>query len=363
MNKKLIAILLALHVLVFVYPVVRIGLWLDAPIWLLSVLTIPLFFSQLIARRILYRKGSPASALKTGLRTFIDYLLGVFSIGALVLLLTEPVFYSLDQHLLAIEKACIVLSLTAVFSLLGTYSAFRPATRKVSISSAKLSAPLRLVQLSDVHIGSRSVLFLRYLRWRVNRLKPDLVCITGDLIDQPGISAKQLADLARFHSPVFYVTGNHERYEDLQEIIARLKQLGVTVLENERKDSHGISIFGVNDADDPEQVKHGLSQLEVEPNNFNLLLYHKPVGIRDAFEKHIDLMLSGHTHGGQIWPFHLAVKKVFKHNKGLYHYKSTRLYVSEGTGTWGPTLRFFSKSEITLIELAPSATKAESSPA
>ncbi|MDX1453683.1 MAG: metallophosphoesterase [Oleiphilaceae bacterium] len=347
----IVTVLLCLHLIVFVYPLWRIGLWLDTPSWLLSLLTVPLVSSQYIARRKLYKKGQRATRTIALLRNAIDYLLGVFSISALMLLVLEPLFLFAEYE--ARQQAGIAVFLIAFLTAWGSISAWRPRTRRVHFESAKLTRTWRIVQLSDVHIGSRSRWFLKYLRWRVNRMQPDLVCITGDLIDQPGLDEHILADLGRFTAPVYYVTGNHERYEDHDAILQRLANLGVHVLRQQRDDWQELSLIGIDDADDPAQVKKGLSGIKLDPERFSLLLYHKPVGLHDAAAYGVDLMLSGHTHGGQIWPFHLAVKTQFSRHKGVYREAGTILYVSEGTGTWGPALRLFSSSEITLIHLEP----------
>lgn len=344
-------LLLVVHVLVFVYPLWRIGLWLNAPQWILTLLTIPLFCSQYIARRKLYTKGQRATHFVAALRNSIDYLLGVFSVAALVLLILEPVFFVWSPQ--PNTKAMMALSLIGMLVVWGSIAAWRPAKRTLKINSDKLLRTVRLVQLSDVHIGSRSRWFLKYLRWRVNRMDPHLVCITGDLIDQPGLDELLLGDLARFNAPIYYVTGNHERYEDFDAILLRLRNLGLHVLRGQRDDWEELSILGIDDADDPKQVKKGLSAIRLDDKRFNILLYHKPLGLQDAAEAGVDLMLSGHTHGGQIWPFHLAVKSHFRRHKGAFFHGDTQLYVSEGTGTWGPALRLFSQSEITLVELSP----------
>ena len=99
------------------------------------------------------------------------------------------------------------------------------------------------------------------------------------------------------------------------------------------------------------QVQRQLKKIDIEPVGFSLLLYHRPRGLESAAEAGVDLMISGHTHNGQIMPFNLAVRKVFDKVKGMYRHGKTRLYVSQGTGTWGPVMRVGTLSEITLFEI------------
>ena len=125
-----------------------------------------------------------------------------------------------------------------------------------------------------------------------------------------------LKDLA---CPIYFVIGNHERYEDLDQILDRLISLGVFVLRSSycypRDD---LQVIGIDDKDDPLQVEKELARIDVNQNGFSLLMYHRPMGFESAQKKGIDLMISGHTHNGQIFPFNLVVKSVFRHLAGLY---------------------------------------------
>ena len=210
------------------------------------------------------------------------------------------------------------------------------------------------MQITDVHIGSRSAKFLELIVNRINALEPDFLCITGDFIDATGVPEEDLKSLQELNCPIYFSIGNHERYEDLDEILVRLRNLGVQVLRTESVDARGdIQVIGVDDRDDALQVERELGRLEVKQDAFGILLYHRPRGIEAAAEAGIDLMLSGHTHNGQIFPFNLVVNRVFDKVVGMYHHDSSRLYVSQGTGTWGPVMRFGTRSEITLFEVAP----------
>ena len=154
--------------------------------------------------------------------------------------------------------------------------------------------------------------------------------------------------------PIYFCTGNHEKYEDLDEILARLTSLGVDVLRNDTKYFRDdIQIVGVDDMEDAFQVKKQLLNIEVDRSAFTVLLYHRPRGLVDAAEAGVDLMLSGHTHNGQIMPFNLMVGRVFDMVKGMYQLGNTRLSVSQGTGTWCPVMRIGTQSEITLFEICP----------
>ena len=231
--------------------------------------------------------------------------------------------------------------------------AWTPDIVTVRLTSDKLGKPVRFVQISDVHIGSRTVRFLEKTIQRVEAQQADFLCITGDFIDQPGITEDKLASLKLFSGKIYYCIGNHERYEDLEEIVTRLESLGVEVLRNRSITADGVQLIGIDDHEDPDQVAKVLPTINVLKDAFSILLYHRPEGIESAQAHGVDLKLSGHTHNGQIIPFNKAVDKRFKFTKGLYPFKGSYLYVNEGTGTWGPTLRLGTRSEITVFELTP----------
>ena len=128
----------------------------------------------------------------------------------------------------------------------------------------------------------------------------------------------------------------------------------MTVLRNETgRFREDVQVIGIDDMEDALQVKNQLRHIDVDESAFTLLLYHRPRGLVDAAKAGVDLMLCGHTHNGQIVPFNLLVNRVFDMAKGMYEHGDTRLYVSQGTGTWGPVMRLGTQGEITLFEISP----------
>ena len=209
----------------------------------------------------------------------------------------------------------------------------------------------RILQISDVHIGSRSSRLLRRVVAKANDQEADYVVITGDLIDFRDIPESALKPLGELRAPTYFVIGNHERYVDLAEICQRLTNLGIRVLRNESVDLGDIQLVGIDDAESKLQVKTVLPAIKPQPERYRVLLYHRPDGAVDAAQWGAHLMLCGHTHHGQIMPFNFVVRRVFPQIRGLYQVHGCQLYVSPGTGTWGPILRLGSRSEIGMIEL------------
>ncbi len=221
----------------------------------------------------------------------------------------------------------------------------------------------RIVQISDIHIGPLlDHRFARELTERVNALEPDLVAVTGDLVD--GSVSKLRDEVSPFgglraRHGVFFVTGNHDHYSGADPWCERMRELGMRVLRNERVtleqagacfelagvDDHrsGYETFGGEDLD---------AALEGLPlGRPVLLLAHDPSTFKKASRMGIDLQLSGHTHGGQIWPFEYFVRLAVPFVAGLYRRGEAQLYVSRGTGFWGPPMRLAAPAEITEIRL------------
>ncbi|HXX31653.1 MAG TPA: metallophosphoesterase, partial [Myxococcaceae bacterium] len=223
---------------------------------------------------------------------------------------------------------------------------------------------LRIVQISDLHIGERKdVHFLRRVVERVNALVPDVVAITGDLVDGPVRALRdEVAPLAELRARygVYYVTGNHEYYWGGPEWEAEVDRLGLTVLRNtHRVISRGgseLALGGVPDLQGarfhPEHAcRPDLAFAGAPPGAPRVLLAHQPAAARTAAAAGVDLQLSGHTHGGQIFPFHLLVWLSQPVLSGLKRLFGIWVYTHRGTGTWGPRMRLLAAPEIAEITL------------
>ena len=245
------------------------------------------------------------------------------------------------------------LAATLALAGIGFTNALRLPVRRIAVAAPGLERPLRLVQLSDVHVGSRGGGFLARIVARTNALAPDCVLITGDLVDLARLPPSALAPLARLAGPSYFAIGNHERYIDADRICREIAGHGVRVLRNEARVEGPLQIIGIDDAERRDQVARELARIPIDRSRFPVLLYHRPDGLEAAARAGVGLMLSGHTHNGQIVPFNLLVRRVFARICGRYESGRTVLYVSPGTGTWGPPLRLGSCNELTEITLCP----------
>jgi uncharacterized protein len=221
------------------------------------------------------------------------------------------------------------------------------------ITIDNFGADARIVQISDAHIGTaRNSAFLGMIIEKTNSLNPDAVVITGDLVDGTGkLSANTFEPLNRINAPTYAIMGNHEFYEGEQKVKELLSKTKVKVLMDESVETLGINIVGLDYSEKRSYAQDHLRNISYERSKPTILLNHVPIGYEAAEKAGVNLQLSGHTHNGQIFPFTLFVRMAFSKINGLYKIGGMSLYVSPGTGTWGPPMRLGSRNEITLFNL------------
>lgn len=268
-----------------------------------------------------------------------------------------------------------IIAGTSMVGALGIRNVMRDVVIKpVTITLDTLGASLdgmSIVQLSDVHIGpTLGKTWLERVVETTNSLTPDIIVITGDLVDGTVEELREhvapLANLRAKHG-VYFSTGNHEYYSGVEAWKAHLPTLGIRVLANEgltlhpRDTQDALFLAGVEDYHahqtslDKQDIPAALATRN--PAHPCVLLAHQPIAIHEAAQHGVDLQLSGHTHGGQIFPFNYAVYAQQPYVKGLHTYPNTRtqIYVSSGTGYWGPPMRVGTSCEITRITLCSNA--------
>jgi predicted MPP superfamily phosphohydrolase len=246
----------------------------------------------------------------------------------------------------------------------------RVLAREVRVRLERLPSELSgltIAQLSDVHIGPTLRRdFLEEVVSETNALAPDVIAITGDLVDGSVEALRdQVAPLAKLKARygVFFVTGNHEYYSGADEWCAELERMGIRVLRNERVSigtaESSFDLVGVDDYHAHQFGNgHGADLARAtrgrDPSRELVLLAHQPRAVFEAVEHGVGLQLSGHTHGGQIWPWSLMVRLQQPVVSGLARFGRTLVYVSNGTGYWGPPMRLGAPAEITkVVLLAP----------
>jgi hypothetical protein len=350
-------------------PVGPFGVSVGIGALVMSWLSIPIGF---VSRRIRNRKlaerlswlGSLAAGLFSSL--FVLTLLRDVALGVSALALSEAAFAATK-----VASAAAVPLLAALASLIGFVNARRRARIvDVEVPLANLPEALHgftIAQISDIHVGStikRS--YVDAIVDAVNQLGADMIAVTGDLVDGSvrdlAPHTAPLARLAAKHG-AYLVTGNHEYYSGEPAWTAEFRRLGLRVLKNEHVvlNHHGAAVVvaGVTDYSahlfDPAQRSDPGVALAGAPAGAGakLLLAHQPRTAPAASAAGFDLQLSGHTHGGQFWPWNLFVRLQQPFTAGLHRLNHLWVYVSRGTGYWGPPTRLGVPSEITLLRLVP----------
>lgn len=255
--------------------------------------------------------------------------------------------------------AALVLLAVLAAGLYGFFEASALRVETVQLISAKLPdgvARLRIVQISDLHLGLiHREEMLAPIVARIEQLNPDLLVATGDIVDAQISHLEELSDLWNRLSPPlgkYAVTGNHEYYAGLDQSLDYLRRSGFTVLRNRvAAPADFLRIVGVDDPAGGGAPDELPLLAQTSQDAFVLLLKHRPT-VATGGEGRFDLQLSGHAHGGQIFPFRLLTRLFYPLYDGLYRLAGgSVLYTSRGTGTWGPPMRILSPPEITLIEI------------
>ncbi|MFE2555382.1 metallophosphoesterase [Streptomyces sp. NPDC059352] len=246
----------------------------------------------------------------------------------------------------------------------GTYGVLRgPRVKRVTVPLAKVPRAAhgyRIAVVSDIHLGPiLGRAHSRRIVDTINSTQPDLIAIVGDLVDGTvenlGSAAEPLAELRARHGS-FFVTGNHEYFSGADAWVDHVRELGLRPLRNERVEiAAGFDLAGVddvageNEGQGPDFVR---ALGDRDRARAAVLLAHQPIVIHDAVRHGVDLQLSGHTHGGQLWPGNYLAELANPTVAGLERYGDTQLYVSRGAGAWGPPVRVGAPSDITIVELA-----------
>lgn len=357
------AIVLLLHI----YPAVRLLAGADVMSTSLSVLTggvlavtmLTLFISGHIG-------GRDLRATVGDVWLGVAFQLFVWTLFGEVLRL---VLWAADAPGRGVLVSVVVAAWTVLVLLYGLRTALGPVPiRRVEVRLPRLHRDLdglRIVQITDTHLSR--ILGQRWMTrivHQVNGIEADICCHTGDLADGAApLREAAVGELGRVaHPHKYYITGNHEYFGDAEHWARRMGELGWDFLHNRhvvyRRGRGELVIAGI---DDPTGTASGLPghgpdlarALEGAPGDAAvLLLAHQPKQARQAAEYGADLQLAGHTHGGQMWPFHLLVRADQKFVSGLHSVtERTQLYVSRGTGFWGPPFRIGARPEITVLTL------------
>ncbi|HVB86795.1 MAG TPA: metallophosphoesterase [Candidatus Dormibacteraeota bacterium] len=325
----------------------------------LFIAAVALSFTFLTASLLAWRYANVAVRIYY---TIASVWLGFFSFFFFASCLAWIVFGATRWLVPAWPSSLILYSCFGLALAAGFYGLINSAlvrVRRVAVKLPNLPESWRgrvAALVTDTHLGHvRGVRFAKRLVAKLSRLAPDVVLIGGDLYDGTAADAGRLAEpLRKLSAPLgaYFITGNHEEFHHRAQYIDAVEHAGVRVLNNEKVDLDGVQLVGVHDRDsaEPERFRAILQSAHIDPNTPSILLTHEPNLLGIAADEKIDLQLSGHTHGGQFFPFTWFTSRIYgPFVYGLNRVGNLLVYTSYGAGTWGPPLRVGTSPEIVLF--------------
>jgi uncharacterized protein len=290
---------------------------------------------------------------------FLNYLfwgacIAWFAWGALLLSRTDPNAW---RHRPLIAWFCLDVAIAV--GIYGLLNARRVRTRRIGIRLDNLPQSWhgrRALLISDLHLGHvNGIAFSKRIVAKAAGLNPDVIFFPGDFFDGSKVAPDRLAAPFKQLSPplgMYFSTGNHDEFGDTPHFLSALRQSGIRVLTNEKVIVDGLQIAGVpyHDTTYPIRLRANLDALKLDRSTASILLNHVPNRLPIVEEAGISLQLSGHTHGGQLFPFTWLTRRVFgKFTYGLHSFGALQVYTSYGAGTWGPPMRVGTSPEMVLL--------------
>jgi predicted MPP superfamily phosphohydrolase len=331
------------------------------PVWQITLQALSLLFvaTTMLARRysnFWLRLGYRTSAIWLGVLNYSFFAAGAaWGFSAAAALMSFPI----EPKLLA----ATFFGAAMATSLYGLANASWLRVTRLTVKLANLPADWcggTLALVADLHLGNaRGTRFTRRVVAKLQQLQSDAVLISGDLFDGSQADLDALLEPWKGLSApagVYFVTGNHEEFTDRARYLDAVERAGIRVLNNEKVEINGLQIVGVHDAElhAPPLFHALLRGARLDRNRPSILLAHQPLNLSIPEEEGVSLQLSGHTHGGQLWPWTWVAARVHgRFNRGLNRFGKLLVLTSNGAGTWGAPMRVGTISEIVLIRLAP----------
>jgi predicted MPP superfamily phosphohydrolase len=344
------SIFLAIYFGMHFYVFMRLSSWLAfrRNIW---------FYLAILIMGLIFPATSFIERFGDGFIARIFYTIGASWLGMLFLAFCAVLAWDIVRHFIRAKASYAAMAIIAIVILLTIYGIINALflnVKEIVVKMPNLEKQTRIVQLSDMHVGTvHNSRYLEQIVKKTNSLSPDIVLITGDLVDGTGqLSFETYKPLLKLEAKTFFTTGNHEQYGGLERIMPIISALGIQALRDEVAEYRGIQIIGIdNPGDNFAAGNPTISKIRFDKKKPSVLMYHVPIGLEEANAAGINLQLSGHTHNGQIVPFNMLTRIFFPRTHGRYEYNGTVLYTTPGTGTWGPPMRIGSRNEITIIRL------------
>lgn len=251
------------------------------------------------------------------------------------------------------------LSFAAVVSILSAiamYNFHKPiAIEEYILQTDKVTRDYRFVHISDIQYGTSTKAEMDEIIETAYSLDPDFIVFTGDLVDFDNYQSSDFDVLASSEVPIFFERGNHEFYHHPERLMRYLSRVApIQVLANKKTYFEELEIVGLDFSRVQNNVLIQMQRLRPSSDRFSILLYHEPRDVRVAADAGFDLLLYGHTHAGQIWPFTWVIDLMYEFGDGPYHVGEAFAYTTDGASLWGPRMRLGSQNEIVLFTVKPS---------
>jgi len=363
--------------ILFIQVILLLGHWMVYSTWVafwpwlphaaktdLRIAMFVLSFTFVVAALLAFRFSNPAvrilyniAAVWLGFLNFFFWAALLVRLCWIALRLSQTTTHLSAYRPLLVGIFYALAALTGIYGLINA-RIFR--VRRICILLPNLPTPWRgrrAVLFSDLHLGTiNGVHFCQRLVAAAGRLKPDVVFLPGDLFDGTKGDLDSLIGPLRALNPPFglhFSTGNHEEFHDTAEYLEAIMRAGIRVLANEKVTIDGLQVAGVfyHDSTHIIQMKAVLDGMHLDPSQASILLNHAPTRLPIVEQAGFSLQLSGHTHGGQLFPYTFLTRRVFgRFTTGLGRFGKLQVYTSSGAGTWGPPMRVGTRPEIVLIE-------------
>ena len=334
----------------------------------LKLLYIPIFLSFFLFSDRSLQGSFPLTVFSLVLYTFFTFMFVFFLYGLFLEIIflfrrLFPAKYSKELPMFKKRLVFITLFLISFHTVgSGFFMAEDIQVVNLKIKSGKVEKYTKIVQISDVHFSmTTGVPFAEKIKNIIDEIKPDIILSTGDFLDHGMLEPVKITEIMNSMTAPYgkyAISGNHEFINDFNNSKEFIEQSGFKLIDNQILDVwRNITLSAVSDRTGKRFGMEAPPDIEIlkktHNSRFNIFLKHQPYLKKGAHE-HFDLMLSGHTHAGQIFPFGFFVRMAFRYCSGTYRFKNgSLLHVNRGTGTWGPPIRFGSMPEITFIELIP----------
>ena len=372
-QKAILIILPVIFLAVYLYTAIRLYKLMPditliniivPTIFLLGIISMVIFFT--LSEKLSLQLAGQLYSFSTGwLVAFLYLFIGVLLID--FFRLSNHIFHFIDNGTVYriftnnTTTSLIVLGVVSLILAYGNLLYHNKKRQHINIESDKISEPVKIVGISDLHIGY-TISAKEVDKWveLINSEKPDIVIIAGDIIDnhlRPLINDSTESVLKKITSNmgVYACTGNHDMMFAINEDPDFYDRAGITLLRDRHINLNGITIIGRDDHSNRGRKKLNDIMEQVDRSSFTILLDHQPLKLEEAMENSINFQFSGHTHRGQIFPISLIADKIFEVSHGYLRKSNTHYFVTTGIGIWGGKFRIGTRSEYLVIELHPSS--------